>query len=101
MGFIYVKKNWTKTQAFADQAIGVLGPGSRLAPSHALDRDVQSDGVNPKSLRGTSEAAQWIGLSPFAEGARVLSLAGELRSSKPHSAAKEGKSAAEPQELPS
>lgn len=96
MGFIYVEKNWAKTQAFADQAIGVLGPGSRLAPSHAPDQDVQSGGVNPKSLRGTSEAAQWIGLGPFAAGTGVLSLAGELRPSKPHSAAKERKTAAEP-----
>lgn len=49
MGFIYVKKNWAKTQASADQAVGVLGPGSRFAPSHAPDQNVQSNGVNPKT----------------------------------------------------
>ena len=44
-------------------------------------------------------AVQWIGLGAFAAGARVLSLAGELRSGKPHSAAREIKTATEPQEL--
>lgn len=49
MGFVYVKKNWAKTQAFANQAVSVLGPGSHFAPSRAPAQDVPNDGVNLKT----------------------------------------------------
>lgn len=56
MGFVYVKKNRAKTQAFANQAVSVLGPGSHFAPSCAPAQDVPNDGVNPKTV---AEGVPW------------------------------------------
>lgn len=56
MGFVYVKRNWAKTQAFANQAVSVVGPGSHFAPSRAPAQDVPNDGV---TLKPAAEGVPW------------------------------------------